>query len=330
MLDAKLIGIAVPSDVLKVDTVEMYSRDNAREHRTDRYELVRETASSCVLRRGQPFFMALRMKERNFDSRRDNLRLSFNFGTRHSIWPKIRWWNLTGRFFFSFLFFFFALFCLLQGSNPQVTKGTKVVLPFRLNQREFTRAPSCWDIRLHQQDGVIITLQVIWPSIVSYRSRWWFSIVVDAFMFAFMFGIGQHSSHRSGGFVALRHRNDHRQPRLPRRRIPLQRWHVHPLQSVLQGRSRLLGKRGAASRVRLERNRQSIRRNPSPTQRPPLGLWTVYRCDAPGGPAPPGNVRSQRFRTRQPRPSGPCHLRHRMFPPSIHLSHYPNIATKSS
>jgi len=60
----------------------MYARDNAREHRTDRYELVRENMSSCVLRRGQPFFMALRMKERNYDARRDVLRVSFNFGTR--------------------------------------------------------------------------------------------------------------------------------------------------------------------------------------------------------------------------------------------------------
>ena len=132
MVDAKLIGIAVPSDVLKVDTVEMYSRDNAREHRTDRYELVRETASSCVLRRGQPFFMALRMKERNFDSRRDNLRLSFNFGTRHSIWPKIRWWNLTGRFFFSFLFFFFCTLLLasrLQSSSYQRHQSSAAVPP---------------------------------------------------------------------------------------------------------------------------------------------------------------------------------------------------------
>lgn len=46
------------------------------------------------------------------------------------------------------------------GSSPQVTKGTKVVLPFRITQREFTRAPQCWDVRLHQQDGYIITVQV--------------------------------------------------------------------------------------------------------------------------------------------------------------------------
>ena len=36
--------------------------------------------SAAVLRRGQPFFMAVRMKDRNFDPRRDILRVIFNFG----------------------------------------------------------------------------------------------------------------------------------------------------------------------------------------------------------------------------------------------------------
>ena len=44
-----------------------------------------------------------------------------------------------------------------------MAKGTKVVLPFRLTQREFTRAPHKWDIRLHQQDSFVITLQVNIP-----------------------------------------------------------------------------------------------------------------------------------------------------------------------
>nr|CAH0102530.1 unnamed protein product [Daphnia galeata] len=148
------------SDNLKIDSVELYSRDNAREHRTDRYELVRDTgrdigsssslamsmsmtnmsslssmdyrsssSSTTVLRRGQPFFMAVRMKDRNFDPRRDILRASFSFGP-----------------------------------NPQVTKGTKVVLPFRMNQREFNRAPQKWDMRLHQQEGFNITFQVHIPA----------------------------------------------------------------------------------------------------------------------------------------------------------------------
>ena len=37
-------------------------------------------SSTTVLRRGQPFFMAVRMKDRNFDPRRDILRASFSFG----------------------------------------------------------------------------------------------------------------------------------------------------------------------------------------------------------------------------------------------------------
>ena len=52
------------------------------------------------------------------------------------------------------------IFFFLLGPNPQVTKGTKVVLPFRMNQREFSRAPQKWDMRLHQQEGFNITFQV--------------------------------------------------------------------------------------------------------------------------------------------------------------------------
>ena len=145
------------SDNLKIESVELFSRDNAREHRTERYELVFDTgrvialnyfefflkfriivffctgiifrhitcfiftnlkqdigspssmamsrsmtnmasmssmspmlsmdyrssssSSTTVLRRGQPFFMAVRMRDRNFDPRRDILRASFTFGT---------------------------------------------------------------------------------------------------------------------------------------------------------------------------------------------------------------------------------------------------------
>ena len=34
----------MPSDNLKIECVELYARDNAREHRTDRYEMVRYDA----------------------------------------------------------------------------------------------------------------------------------------------------------------------------------------------------------------------------------------------------------------------------------------------
>ena len=35
-----LVNQTVSSDNLKIDSVELFARDNAREHRTDRYELV--------------------------------------------------------------------------------------------------------------------------------------------------------------------------------------------------------------------------------------------------------------------------------------------------
>lgn len=47
-----------------------------------------------------------------------------------------------------------------SGPNPQVTKGSKVVLPFRMNQREFSGAPQKWDMRVHQQEGFNIAFQV--------------------------------------------------------------------------------------------------------------------------------------------------------------------------
>ena len=44
----------------------------------------RQHYSSAVLRRGQPFFMAVRMKDRSFDPRRDIMRVVFTFGMRTS------------------------------------------------------------------------------------------------------------------------------------------------------------------------------------------------------------------------------------------------------
>lgn len=106
------------------------------------------SSSSTVLRRGQPFFMAVRMKDRNFDPRRDILRVTFNFGTVYLYMKE------SGRAFVQSNFFYYL------GPNPQVTKGTRVVLPYRPTQREFSRAPRKWDIRLHQQDGFNISFQV--------------------------------------------------------------------------------------------------------------------------------------------------------------------------
>ena len=41
LLFTLLLFLLVPSDNLKIECIELYARDNAREHRTDRYEMVR-------------------------------------------------------------------------------------------------------------------------------------------------------------------------------------------------------------------------------------------------------------------------------------------------
>ncbi|XP_046990643.1 hemocyte protein-glutamine gamma-glutamyltransferase-like [Schistocerca americana] len=106
---------------LVVELAEMYARDNARSHHTDQYELVQ--FGTPVLRRGLPFFVALRFT-RPFDDAADVLRLQFNFGPQ-----------------------------------PSVTKGTCVILPVT-QQQSLNDDKRLWDVKVHHQDGTTLTLQV--------------------------------------------------------------------------------------------------------------------------------------------------------------------------
>ncbi|XP_014370143.2 hemocyte protein-glutamine gamma-glutamyltransferase [Papilio machaon] len=86
---------------LKVELTEFYSRDNAKDHHTDQYELVNDNIlPNPVLRRGQNFFFAVRF-DRTYDKQQDVIRIVFCFG------PK-----------------------------PSVTKGTRVVLSVNLNTQQ--------------------------------------------------------------------------------------------------------------------------------------------------------------------------------------------------
>nr|CAD7424267.1 unnamed protein product [Timema monikensis] len=64
---------------LKVDIAELYARDNSKEHHTELYELVNDASPTPVLRRGLPFFFALRF-DRAYDVTKDSLRLQFDLG----------------------------------------------------------------------------------------------------------------------------------------------------------------------------------------------------------------------------------------------------------
>ncbi|XP_076348254.1 hemocyte protein-glutamine gamma-glutamyltransferase-like [Tachypleus tridentatus] len=63
---------------LQVECVELYTRDNAREHNTFMYDLVDGTKPVLILRRGQPFSIAIRFK-RNYNPQQDRLKLEIGF-----------------------------------------------------------------------------------------------------------------------------------------------------------------------------------------------------------------------------------------------------------
>lgn len=66
---------------LVVDKAYFYVKDNAKEHKTIRYELVHRLPETPVLRRGRSFTLCIRFNSgRTFDVEKDILRLNFNFG----------------------------------------------------------------------------------------------------------------------------------------------------------------------------------------------------------------------------------------------------------
>ena len=98
-----------------VEQIEWFPRDNAREHRTDRYDVVNNIPprrAYPVYRRGQNFFMALKLSARNVDLTRNPLLVVFNFG-----------------------------------SNPAIGKSTRVALTVTGDREFVQRDKNEWDIR---------------------------------------------------------------------------------------------------------------------------------------------------------------------------------------
>ncbi|XP_071533405.1 hemocyte protein-glutamine gamma-glutamyltransferase-like [Panulirus ornatus] len=119
----------VPADILRVEYVDFRPAENAKDHRTFQYDLVHDhDRPTPVFRRGHSFHLSLVTREREFDCTRDQLYLNFYFGP-----------------------------------NPSVPKRTRVVLPVTI-QKEFTRAPQKWDVRIQAQEANTLTLQVHIPA----------------------------------------------------------------------------------------------------------------------------------------------------------------------
>ena len=59
--------------------VELFQRENAKTHRTSYYEMLDNQKSSLIIRRGDPFFIALSLKK-NYEPNRDKIRLEVMYG----------------------------------------------------------------------------------------------------------------------------------------------------------------------------------------------------------------------------------------------------------
>lgn len=63
----------------EIHNVEVFPRENAKAHRTSLYEIVDNREPAVVIRRGDPFYLALQLKK-PYDAQRDKIRLEFMYG----------------------------------------------------------------------------------------------------------------------------------------------------------------------------------------------------------------------------------------------------------
>merc|ERR1719452_399738 len=113
---------------LRIEDIDFRCMENAEQHDTHQYELVRDVEQpNPVFRRGKTFIMDITFRDRAFDDSRDNVYVNFYFGP-----------------------------------NPSVPKRTRVVLPLRFNA-EFQRVPYQWDARVINQEKNTVSVEVSMP-----------------------------------------------------------------------------------------------------------------------------------------------------------------------
>nr|QVD39275.1 Hemocyte protein-glutamine gamma-glutamyltransferase [Schistocerca gregaria] len=73
------------ADHLLVKSIELCSLQTAQKHHTERFECVHDDEPTPVLRRGQPFPVAITFSNRPYDQGRDVIMLTFSFGEKPSV-----------------------------------------------------------------------------------------------------------------------------------------------------------------------------------------------------------------------------------------------------
>lgn len=68
---------------LKVELAYLYPKENAKVHKTDKYEMVHDEEFPVpVLRRGNKFTMSIRFIDRKYESNLDVVKIVFKFGKK--------------------------------------------------------------------------------------------------------------------------------------------------------------------------------------------------------------------------------------------------------
>ncbi|XP_022920675.2 hemocyte protein-glutamine gamma-glutamyltransferase-like [Onthophagus taurus] len=115
------------TDNLEVELVYLYPLENARRHKTDKYEVVNEQDPTPVFRRGYTFIMIIRFSNREYDESSDVVKLHFNY----------------------------------YGSAKNIMKGTKGVIPLKLKSDDLK--DDTFNGKIIGQQENTITIEVCSP-----------------------------------------------------------------------------------------------------------------------------------------------------------------------
>ncbi|CAL4102899.1 unnamed protein product, partial [Meganyctiphanes norvegica] len=123
-------------DINRVEHVQWYCKENAKDHHTSDYKLtVDKQSPQAVLRRGQSFGVGIKFKDRDFNIEQDRVLLNFEFGTQ-----------------------------------PSIQKGTLGVI--QVENDNFTCTEDKWDVKIEQEStGKDLILRVFAPASVPV-GRW--------------------------------------------------------------------------------------------------------------------------------------------------------------
>lgn len=130
---------------LRIESLYLYPLENAKQHKTERFELVHDNENPVpILRRGISFTMAVRFVDRAYDASKDSVKFIFNFGkfcTELHIKKSFRHVSY------------------ILGEKPNPIKGTRGIVKLNESVQRFEDGKH-WSVKLLNIYEKTITLEV--------------------------------------------------------------------------------------------------------------------------------------------------------------------------